>query len=90
MTLYEVETLKDGLSRDLLIDKAGTVIEVEEQIALEAAPPPVQQTLLRLGQLLKLERVTARGVTTYEGHVQRASKKQSVTVEPDGRVVAPR
>lgn len=57
VTLYEVETVMNGLSRDILI---------------------------------KLERVTAPGVTTFEAHVQQASKKRSVTVDPNGQVVAPK
>jgi hypothetical protein len=89
VTLYEVETVKNGLSRDLLISKDGTIAEVEEQIALSAAPPAVQQALSQQGQLIKLERVTARDATTYEAHVQRAGKKQSVTLDESGRVVPP-
>jgi hypothetical protein len=89
VTLYEVETVKNGLSRDLLVTKDGTIAEVEEQIALSTAPPAVQQALSKQGQLLKLERVTARDATTYEAHVQRAGKKQSVTLDESGRVVPP-
>jgi hypothetical protein len=89
VTLYEVETNKDGLSRDLLINKDGVLVEVEEQIALDAAPPAVQKALSQQGQLLKLERVTSHGTTTYEAHLQKAGKKPSVTLDQDGRVVAP-
>src|SRR4029077_12977403 len=39
---YEVETLVNGKSRDLLVDPSGKVLEVEEQIAVDAAPAPVQ------------------------------------------------
>ena len=59
VTLYEVETVVNGLSRDILIDESGTVVEVEQQIAVAAAPLPVQQALSQLGQVLKLEQVTA-------------------------------
>jgi len=89
-TLYEVETIMNGLTRDILIDPSGAVVEVEEQIAPGAAPLPVQQALSQMGQVLKLERVNARGVTTFEAHVQQASKKRSVTVDADGQVVAPK
>ncbi len=88
--VYEVETTMNGLSRDLLIDKSGTVVEVEEQIAVTAAPAPVQQALSQIGELRKLERVTAHGVTTYEAHVLQASKKRSVTVDASGKVIAPK
>jgi hypothetical protein len=40
-------------------------------------------------EVLKLECVTAHGVTTYKGHVQQASKKRSVTVDANGQLVKP-
>ncbi len=90
VTLYEVETIVNGLSRDILIDESGTVVEVEQQVAVAAAPLPVQQALSQMGQVLKLERVTARGETTFEAHVQQGSKKRSVTVDAKGQVVVPK
>jgi hypothetical protein len=90
VTLYEVETVKEGLSRDLLINKDGTVVVVEQQIALADAPPAVQRALSHQGQLLKLEQVTSHGTTAYEAHLHKGSKKQSVTLDRDGRVVAPK
>src|SRR5580765_6831628 len=42
---YEVETLVNGKSRDLLIDPSGKVLEVEEAMALDSAPGPVQYAL---------------------------------------------
>jgi hypothetical protein len=88
VTLYEVETVMNGMSRDILIDQSGAVVEVEQQVVLEAAPPPVQQALTQMGQVLKLERVTGHGVMTFEAHVQQGSKKRSVTVDANGQVVA--
>ena len=90
VTLYEVETIVNGLSRDILIDESGTVVDVEQQVAVAAAPLPVQQALSQMGQVLKLERVTARGETTFEAHVQQGSKKRSVTVDANGQVVVPK
>ena len=90
VTLYEVETSIDGLSRDLLIDQSGAVVEVEEQVAIAAAPLPVQQALSHMGQVVKLERVVTRGVTTFEAQVQQSGKKRTVTVDLKGQVVAPK
>ena len=90
VTLYEVETTMNGLSRDLLIDQSGVVVEVEEQVDVAATPLPVQQALSQMGQVLKLERVISRGVTTFEAHVQQSSKKRTVTVDSKGQVVAPK
>jgi hypothetical protein len=83
-TQYEVETMANGKSRDLLVDASGKVIEVEEEIALDAAPAPVQSALARYAKVLKLERVTREGAITYEASVQdRHGKKSSVAL--DGR-----
>src|SRR4051794_39223267 len=54
---YEVETLVNGRSRDLLVDPTGKVLEVEEEIRLDAAPPPVQEALGKHGSVLKIESV---------------------------------
>ena len=35
-TLYEAETRLNGHGRDLLFDKTGTLVEVEEETALDA------------------------------------------------------
>jgi uncharacterized membrane protein YkoI len=87
-TQYEVETLVNGTparSRDLLVDPTGKVLEVEEEIALDAAPAPVQDALKRKGSVLKLESVTRDGVTTYEASVKgRNGKKASVAMDAHG------
>src|SRR5579871_5160914 len=44
-TYYEAETKVNGKSRDVLIDTAGKVVEVEEQTTLESVPAPVKATL---------------------------------------------
>jgi|SRR5215471_360002 len=87
-TQYEVETLVNGKSRDLLLDPAGKVIEVEEEIAAASAPGPVQEALKPLGTVLKLERVTRDGVTTYEASVRgKNGKKSSITLDAQGKPV---
>ena len=88
-TQYEVETLVNGKSRDLLLDPAGKVIEVEEEIALTAAPAPVQAALGKLGTPGKVEKVTRDGAaTTYEATVKgKSGKTSSVTLDADGKPV---
>src|SRR6476646_5876799 len=67
---YEVETVVNGKSRDLLVDPAGKVTEVEEEVTLSSAPPPVQEALEARGTVLKLESVTRDGVITYEATIK--------------------
>jgi uncharacterized membrane protein YkoI len=87
-TQYEVETLVNGKSRDLLVDPSGKVIEVEEEIAVESVPAAVQDALRQRGKVLKLESVTRNGTTTYEASVQaKTGKKSSVSLDAQGKPV---
>ena len=83
---YEVETLINGKSRDLLVDPSGKVIEVEEEIAVDGAPAPVQAALNARGKVLKLERVTRGSTTSYEASVSsKSGKKSSVALDAEGK-----
>ena len=85
---YEVETLVNGKSRDLLIDPSGKVLEVEEAMALDSAPGPVQEALKAKGKVLRLESVLRDGKTTYEAQVQgKNGKKSSVALDAQGKPV---
>ena len=35
---YEIEMVVNGYSKDVLLDSGGTVLEVEEQVALDSLP----------------------------------------------------
>jgi uncharacterized membrane protein YkoI len=85
-TEYEAETIVDGKSRDLLIDATGKVVEVEQEISLDAAPAAVRDALQSHGKVLKLETVLREGVTTYEAHVQsKSGKKSEVVLDANGK-----
>ncbi len=87
-TQYEVETLVSGKTRDLLIDPSGKVLEVEEEIALTAAPAPVQDALAKQGKVTRLESVRRNGVTTFEATVQHTNGRQaSVTLDSQGKTI---
>jgi len=87
-THYEVETIVNGHSRDLLVDPSGKLLEVEEAIPLESAPAAVQDALKARGKVLKLETVQRGGTTTYEAHVQgKSGTKSSVAIDGQGRPV---
>src|SRR5262245_21678808 len=87
-TQYEVETIVDGKSRDLLLDPAGKILEIEEEIAVDAAPAAVQDSLKARGTVVKLERVQRHGAQSYEAQVKgKDGKKTSVTLDADGKPV---
>ena len=82
-TVYELETIVGTRSRDLMIDEAGKVYLVEEQIDPASGPAPVRAALEKRGSILKLESVQQNGSTTYEGQVKTSAGKK-VTLELDG------
>jgi uncharacterized membrane protein YkoI len=89
-TVYELETLVNGRTRDLMIDSAGKIYEVEEQLDVERAPAPVKAALEAKGKIVVLESVLKDGKTTYEGQVQtKAGKKVAVEVDADGKPIKP-
>ncbi|HEY7059449.1 MAG TPA: hypothetical protein VH458_23100 [Vicinamibacterales bacterium] len=86
-TFYEAETTISGHSRDLLFDSNGTLVEVEEEIQLSAAPEPVRAALAGAGRLVKLESVTKGPNVTYEAHVVRNGKSTEILLDAAGKRV---
>lgn len=87
-TVYELETVVDGRTRDLMIDASGKVYEVEEQLDADRAPAPVKAALEARGRIIRLEAATTHGKTHYEGKVRtKAGKTMTVDLNPDGTPV---
>jgi len=86
-TEYEVETIVDGRTRDFMVDPAGKVTLVEEQIAITAAPQAVQTELAKHGAVVRLERVTrGTAAASYEAQVKsKTGKTSSVELDADGK-----
>jgi uncharacterized membrane protein YkoI len=85
-TVYELETVVNGRTRDLMIDAAGKVYVIEEQLDIDQAPPAVKAALEAKGKIVTLESVMENGKTRYEGQVQtKAGKKVAVEVDADGK-----
>jgi uncharacterized membrane protein YkoI len=87
-TVYELETLVNGRTRDLMIDGEGKVYLVEEQLDPASAPAAVRAALQKVGSIIRLESVTTRGVTHYEGRIRgKNGKVTSLEVDADGKPV---
>lgn len=85
--MYEVETTVNGRSHDFLLDKAGTVIETEEEVDLESVPATAKKALQRKaagGKINKVESITRGAVTSYEAEIVRNGKTAEVAVNADG------
>jgi uncharacterized membrane protein YkoI len=88
-TLYEVEMTVSGHSKDVSMTADGSIVEVEEQVALDALSPEVKtglQAKAGNGKILKVESLTKKGkLVAYEAKVEANGKKTEIQVGPDGK-----
>ena len=87
-TFYEAELKVNGHNKDVLIDPAGSVVEVEEEVALDSLPPAVKDAIQKRaakGQIVLVESVSKNdAVVAYEAKIKTAGKTSEVKVNPDG------
>lgn len=85
---YEVETMTGGHSRDLAIAKDGTLLEVEEEVAIDTLPAPVQSALSTRAagaKITKVESLTKKDkLVAYEAATLKGAKKGEIQVGPNG------
>jgi hypothetical protein len=88
-TLYEVEMMVDGHSKDISMTSDGAIVEIEEQVALDSLSPEVKaglQAKAGKGKILKVESLTKKGkLVAYEAQVETNGKKSEVQVGPDAK-----
>lgn len=88
-TVWEVESIDNGLARDLIYNPDGTVVEFEEQIAPASVPPAVSAALKAKypkATIAKAEKLMKGTTLTYELALKGAAVK-SAEVSPEGRFV---
>jgi hypothetical protein len=88
-TLYEVEMTVNGHSKDISMAADGSIVEIEEQVALDSLSPDVKaglQAKAGKGKILKVESLTKKDkLVAYEAQVQTNGKKSEIQVGPDGK-----
>ena len=88
-TFYEAEMTVNGHSKDVLIAADGTIVEIEEQVALDSLSAEVKAGLKAkagAGKILKVESLTKKGkLVAYEAKIGTNGKKSEVQVGPDGK-----
>lgn len=88
---YEVETMRNGKHRDFNVAANGTLITVEEEIAISNIPAVAKAAIEKkvgTGKLTMVETVTKDGTTMYEGiYTNKSGKKLEVLVKADGTEV---
>lgn len=91
-TIYEVQLTLNGKNRDVSMDTAGVVIEIEDTVDFASLPDAVQAGLKKkagAGKILSVEALTKKGkLVAYEAVVETAGKKKEVQVGPDGKPLA--
>jgi len=87
-TFYEVETMLNGKSRDLLFDASGALVEVEEEVALDSIPSAARAAIEKRagnGKVNKVEFVTRGQSVSYEAEItSKSGKRSEVAIKPDG------
>src|SRR5947209_5124175 len=58
-TLYEVETTVKGKTRDLMVDAAGSVVEVEEEVEISSIPAAARDAITKKAGSGKITKVEA-------------------------------
>jgi hypothetical protein len=88
-TLYEAEMTVNGHSKDISMTADGSIVEIEEQVALDSLSPEVKaglQAKAGKGKILKVESLTKKDkLVAYEAKVDTDGKKSEVQVGPDGK-----
>jgi hypothetical protein len=86
--LYEASLIVNGHIKEMLIDKNGTVVEIEEEVQIEVLPATVQAALKKAagsGTIEVIESLTKKGkLVAYEAHVKHGKKRSEIQVGPDG------
>ena len=90
--IFEAQMTINGRSRDISMDRAGNVLEIEDEVTLDALPDTVRRglTAQAAGAALgKIEALSKHGkVVAYETTVSRAGRRHEIQVGPDGRKLA--
>jgi hypothetical protein len=86
---YEIALTVHGRSRDVSVAADGSIIEIEQQVALDSVPAAVRAGLrvkAGAGQIAKVESITKHGtIVAYEAQLRTGTKRSEVQVGPDGK-----
>ena len=85
---YEAELIVNGHHKDILMDRSGKIVEVEEEVSLDSLPATVQDALQKAagsGTIEMIESLTKNGrLVAYEGHAKRGKRRFEIQVGPQG------
>jgi hypothetical protein len=90
---YEIESVEGKMTRDVLYNPDGTVVEVEESLAEGELPQAVTQSVKReypKAVITKAERTTRGTVVTYDIRAKQEGKTFSITLDSNGQAPRPK
>ena len=86
--LYEASLVVNGRTKDILIDRQGNIVEVEEQVSIDSLPAAVQDALRKnagRGTISVVESLTKNGqLVAYEAQVKHGKRRSEIQVGPNG------
>ena len=86
---YEVELIVNGHSKDISMDAAGNVLEIEEEVSMDSVSADVKAGLTAAagtGTITMVESLTKKDkLVAYEAHVTDGKKHREIQVGPDGK-----
>ena len=88
--VWEVESLDNGLGRDLVYNPDGTVVEIEDEVPTAQLPGPVPAAVKAQfpgATIAKGEKVTRGATVSYELQLKGATRK-SIELTPEGKPVS--
>ena len=85
---YEMSLTVNGHSKDILMDKDGNIVEVEEEVSMDSLSATVQESLRRAagrGRISKVESLTKhQKLVAYEAQIKAGTKHSEIQVGPKG------
>lgn len=89
---YEVAMAINGHNRDVSIAADGSLLEIEDVVALDSVPAAVRAGLAQkagTGKIMKVESLAKHGaIVAYEAQVLTGTKRSEIQVGPDGKPLA--
>ena len=90
-TVYELELMVDGHTKDVLIDSGGNVAEVEEETTVALLPTPVRTEIEKQagkGRIVKVESLSRGGsIFAYEALIKSGAKSKEIKVDSAGKLM---
>lgn len=89
-TAYEIASVEGNIGRDVLYHPDGSVIVVEETIAVDSLPTPVQKALhekFPKGKIVLAEKLIRGSSISYEFQIRNKGKTVEIALDPQGNEI---